>query len=152
MVKYIKVEWPEYQIFMDHPRFKECYYTQATDKELSSSLMVPEDLYNESLAPRYWHLLYIEFEDESQVCAQWNKSLKDIIKYFEFSLDRVNDLNLDKASNEELAKCFFDLFGYAEDYHSQYELYYTEPITGLIKRGWPSDAEVASIIKEIWRE
>lgn len=27
MTKYIAVEWPEYQIFMEHPRFeKDCYY------------------------------------------------------------------------------------------------------------------------------
>lgn len=41
--KYIAVEWPEYQIFMEHPRFREeCYYCPD-----SSVYFIPEDLYNE---------------------------------------------------------------------------------------------------------
>ena len=43
MVKYICVEWPEYQIFMEHPRFREeCYYCPD-----SSVYFIPEDLYEE---------------------------------------------------------------------------------------------------------
>lgn len=43
MKKYINVEWPEYQFFMDHPRFRdECYYCSD-----SNVYFVPEDLYNE---------------------------------------------------------------------------------------------------------
>lgn len=43
MTKYICVEWPEYQIFMEHPRFEdECYYCPD-----SSVYFIPEDLYNE---------------------------------------------------------------------------------------------------------
>lgn len=43
MVKYICVEWPEYQIFMEHPRFGEdCHYCPD-----SSVYFIPEDLYEE---------------------------------------------------------------------------------------------------------
>ena len=43
MVKYICVEWPEYQFFMDHQRFRdECYYCSDTNV-----YFVPEDLYDE---------------------------------------------------------------------------------------------------------
>lgn len=43
MVKYISVEWPEYQYFMDHPRFRdECYYCPD-----ASIYFIPEDLYEE---------------------------------------------------------------------------------------------------------
>lgn len=43
MVKYICVEWPEYQIFMEHPRFGEdCHYCPD-----SSVYFIPEDLYKE---------------------------------------------------------------------------------------------------------
>lgn len=43
MTKYVCVEWPEYQIFMDHPRFEDnCYYCPD-----SSVYFIPEDLYNE---------------------------------------------------------------------------------------------------------
>lgn len=43
MVKYICVEWPEYQFFMDHQRFRdECYYCPD-----ANVYFVPEDLYDE---------------------------------------------------------------------------------------------------------
>ena len=43
MVKYICVEWPEYQFFMDHQRFRdECYHCPDTNV-----YFVPEDLYDE---------------------------------------------------------------------------------------------------------
>ena len=43
MTKYIAVEWPEYQTFMEHPRFREeCYYCAD-----ANTYFIPEDLYNE---------------------------------------------------------------------------------------------------------
>lgn len=49
MIKYISVEWPEYQIFMEHPRFREeCYYCPD-----SSMYFIPEDLYDEVMNPPY---------------------------------------------------------------------------------------------------
>ena len=43
MTKYIAVEWPEYQIFMEHPQFREeCYF--CPDANL---YFIPENLYNE---------------------------------------------------------------------------------------------------------
>ena len=43
MKKYINVDWPEYQLFMDHSRFRdECYYCSD-----SNMYFVPEDLYDE---------------------------------------------------------------------------------------------------------
>lgn len=43
MIKYINVDWPEYQLFMDHSRFRdECYYCSD-----SNVYFVPEDLYDE---------------------------------------------------------------------------------------------------------
>lgn len=48
MVKYICVEWPEYQIFMEHPRFREeCYYCPD-----SSVYFIPEDLYDKVMEGR----------------------------------------------------------------------------------------------------
>ena len=48
MTKYICVEWPEYQIFMEHPRFRdECYYCPD-----SSVYFIPEDLYDEVMEER----------------------------------------------------------------------------------------------------
>ena len=43
MTKYVVVEWPEYQVFMEHPRFsEECHYCPD-----SNTYFVPEDLYDE---------------------------------------------------------------------------------------------------------
>lgn len=48
MTKYIYVEWPEYQIFMEHPRFEDdCYYCPD-----SSVYFIPEDLYSEVMKER----------------------------------------------------------------------------------------------------
>lgn len=42
-MKYVAIEWPKYQIFMEHPRFREeCYY--CSDDNI---YFIPEDLYNE---------------------------------------------------------------------------------------------------------
>ena len=41
MIKYIAVEWPEYQIFMEYPKFREeCYF--CSDANI---YFIPEDLY-----------------------------------------------------------------------------------------------------------
>lgn len=43
MTKYIKKEWPDYQIFMEHPKFREdCFYYSE-----DNSYFIPEYLYNE---------------------------------------------------------------------------------------------------------
>lgn len=48
MKKYFAVEWPEYQIFMDHPKYKEeCIIGTTLLENNISYLMVPEDLYKE---------------------------------------------------------------------------------------------------------
>lgn len=42
-MKYIKVDWPEYQDFMDYPKFREeCYFCSD-----SNSYFIPEDLYGQ---------------------------------------------------------------------------------------------------------
>lgn len=48
-MKYILVQWPESQEFMNHPRFKECLLVDATfNSEVgSSAYMVPEDIYEQ---------------------------------------------------------------------------------------------------------
>lgn len=53
MTKYILVDWPEIQMFMDHPRYKECYMCESLDEDASpcSVYMVPEDLYDEVTTP-----------------------------------------------------------------------------------------------------
>ena len=43
MTKYIKVSWPEYQEYMEHPYFRERSYYITED----NSYMIPEDLINE---------------------------------------------------------------------------------------------------------
>ena len=48
--KYILSQWPESQIFMEHPRFSECLFVEDLDGHTevgSSAYMIPEDLYNE---------------------------------------------------------------------------------------------------------
>lgn len=50
MIKYILVEWPDTQYFIEHPRYSECYYCDGVDfdhRETCGALMVPEDLYEE---------------------------------------------------------------------------------------------------------
>ena len=50
MTKYILAQWPESQIFMEHPRFSECLFVEDLDGHTevgSSAYMIPEDLYNE---------------------------------------------------------------------------------------------------------
>lgn len=43
ITKYVKVDWPEYQSFMELPNFKEDCYLLAEE----NSYMIPEELYNE---------------------------------------------------------------------------------------------------------
>ena len=47
MTKYIAVEWPEYQGFMEHPRFEEeCYFCPD-----SNVYFIPEDMFYEGFDP-----------------------------------------------------------------------------------------------------
>lgn len=49
MTKYIKIDWPEYQYFMEYPDFREICFFCAED----NSYFIPEDLYeNSSLVDR----------------------------------------------------------------------------------------------------
>ena len=45
--KYILVLWPYSQVFMEHPRFDECYLMQPIrdQKFYDSAYFIPEDLY-----------------------------------------------------------------------------------------------------------
>ena len=45
MTKYIKVDWPEYQEFMEYPDFREICFFCAED----NSYFIPEDLYDNKL-------------------------------------------------------------------------------------------------------
>lgn len=47
--KYIMVLWPYSQIFMEHPRFKECYLVQSLEgqEHLNSVYFISEDIYGE---------------------------------------------------------------------------------------------------------
>lgn len=49
MEKYLLVEWPEIQNFMDHPRWSECIFCVeiAGHPCPDNSYMVPESLYKE---------------------------------------------------------------------------------------------------------
>jgi hypothetical protein len=49
MVKYIMVEWPEIQNYMDHPGWGECILCQSIEGHEcpDSAYMVPEDIYDE---------------------------------------------------------------------------------------------------------
>ena len=49
MTKYIKIGWPEYQGFMEHPDFHEKCFFCAED----NSYFIPEDLYEETKYPPY---------------------------------------------------------------------------------------------------
>lgn len=42
MTKYIKIDWLEYQYFMEYPDFREICFFCAED----NSYFIPEDLYN----------------------------------------------------------------------------------------------------------
>ena len=50
--RYIMVLWPYSQLFMDHPRFNECYLVQAFENQVyyDSAYFVPEDVYGELYA------------------------------------------------------------------------------------------------------
>lgn len=42
MTKYLKVEWPEYQMYMEHPEFySDCFYCAGDD-----SYFIPEEIYS----------------------------------------------------------------------------------------------------------
>lgn len=50
MIKYILVEWPEYQYVQDHPRYNECLFVSIPEdfgSHTDNGMMVPEDIYNE---------------------------------------------------------------------------------------------------------
>ena len=48
MTKYILVDWPEIQDYMEHPRYRECYSANSIDEnEATGVWFVPEDLYEE---------------------------------------------------------------------------------------------------------
>ena len=47
-LRYIKVYWPESQMFFGHPRYNECSLTSTVDIDGEwQVLFVPEDLYDE---------------------------------------------------------------------------------------------------------
>ena len=46
MKKYVLVEWPDCQMFMNRPRWDECFLIDGANAP-DSSYMVPEDLYEE---------------------------------------------------------------------------------------------------------
>lgn len=47
-IKYVLVQWPEIQNYMDNPRYNECFCANSINKEdIESYWFVPEDLYNE---------------------------------------------------------------------------------------------------------
>lgn len=58
MIKYIKVDWPEYQKFEEHNRISECYTVKVYGDDDIQSLMVPEDLYNEVQYPQPYCRIY----------------------------------------------------------------------------------------------
>ncbi len=43
MIKYIKVDWPDYQEFIELPEFDECFYCVE-----DNSYFIPEYLYNKT--------------------------------------------------------------------------------------------------------
>ena len=47
--RYILVEWPEIQDFMEHPRWEKCIFCQEIEGHpcLDRAYMVPESLYKE---------------------------------------------------------------------------------------------------------
>lgn len=48
MSKYILVEWPDIQDFMEHPRYKECYFGNSVhEQNITGIWFIPEDLYEE---------------------------------------------------------------------------------------------------------
>lgn len=49
MEKYILVEWPEIQEFMDHLRWSECIFCMEIEGHPfpDSAYMIPEDIYKE---------------------------------------------------------------------------------------------------------
>lgn len=48
-MKYILVEWPEIQLFMEHPKWNSCIFCQEIEGHPcpDNAYMVPEILYNE---------------------------------------------------------------------------------------------------------
>lgn len=55
MTKYIKVDWPDYQIYMEHPRFNECYYLTEDD-----SYMIPENIFDEDTSDALPETIYYD--------------------------------------------------------------------------------------------
>lgn len=83
MVKYICVEWPEYQIFMEHPRFKDdCYYCPD-----SSVYFIPEDLYYEVMEERIFpveqdiNLGHLTINKDSVTLSTTDKTITFVYDY-----------------------------------------------------------------------
>lgn len=54
MTKYIKLDWPEYQEYMEHPYFREMSYYIADD----NSYMIPEKIIEEIDSEHYFPNIY----------------------------------------------------------------------------------------------
>lgn len=66
MTKYISVEWPEYQHFMEHPMFEEeCYFCSD-----ANVYFVPEDLYDEVMNKLEFPKKYENTELGTIVCYE----------------------------------------------------------------------------------
>ncbi len=83
MTKYICVEWPEYQIFMEHPRFKDdCYYCPD-----SSVYFIPEDLYYEVMEERIFpveqdiNLGHLTINKDSVTLSTTDKTITFVYDY-----------------------------------------------------------------------
>lgn len=97
MTKYICVEWPEYQMFMEHPRFeKDCYHCPD-----ASVYFIPEDLFEEVMYPPY------ELPDEYKESYTTNfdriKRGQNLLVF----VDETNELKVVKAmSNWKAGESF----------------------------------------------
>lgn len=116
--KYISVEWPEYQIFMEHPRFREdCYYCPD-----SSVYFIPEDLYEEVMYKLQFPKKYENTNLGTIVCYETRAVVngEQIFWYDESSLKRgstvlVYNHDLDKWIITTCTSCSLNMPILVED-------------------------------------
>lgn len=83
MSKYVLVEWPEIQNYMEHPRYSECYSGNSINEtETAGVWFVPEDLYEEVEYKLQFPKVYENTSIGTVTCMENYAIVKSTEEYF----------------------------------------------------------------------
>lgn len=98
MTKYIKVDWPESQRFLDHERYRECMLVCVVDDSIPDmdipSIMVPEDLYDEVMYKLQFPKKYENTNLGTIVCYETRAVVDEEIYWYDESDIRKGNIAL----------------------------------------------------------